>query len=128
MYELHVEKEIAIAHNLALHDGKCKYLHGHSMLITVDIYSSSLISGGSSDGMVVDFGDVKSVLDSLDHKYLNEFLGIPQPTSERVAEYVARKIDQRHGNRGVYRIEVSVQESKGQYAKYSMDHSIDGSD
>ena len=43
------------SHRLTNHEGLCKNIHGHTYKLEVEI-DGSLLSGGSSDGMVIDFG------------------------------------------------------------------------
>ena len=81
------------AHKLPAHDGKCQRLHGHSWKGTLFIGSDSLIPTGSKQDMVMDYGDIKAsfkdILDNkLDHQYLNESLGLENPTSEKIAEWL----------------------------------------
>ena len=142
MYSLHVEREIACSHILNLHDGKCHNLHGHNYKIVVDITTDKLIEGEvSSDGMVVDFGLVKGVIDDLDHKHLNEYFEILeqsqtregtftkflkqcaiQPTSERLSRFIAVSIyDKVYYITGrASNINVKVYESSTNYAEFSM--------
>jgi len=42
------------------------------------------------DGMVIDFGHVKDVLDQLDHQYLNDFMY--RPTAENTAKWLLERI------------------------------------
>lgn len=79
------------AHYLPGHEGKCKNLHGHTYILEVTVGRDSLIEGGSSDGMVIDFSDLKSivnklVIDPLDHKCLNDLLPY-RPTAENMATH-----------------------------------------
>lgn len=53
--------EIDMGHRVTNHDGKCKSLHGHRYKIVVDI-RGSLHTGGSQEGMVLDYGVVKRVM------------------------------------------------------------------
>lgn len=62
------------AHMLSNHKGVCSNLHGHTYRLEVTA-SSELIKEGSSQGMVVDFGDLKSivkelVVDKFDHSFI----------------------------------------------------------
>lgn len=62
------------AHMLSNHDGLCSNLHGHTYRFEVTA-SSELIKEGSSQGMVVDFGDLKSIVkelivDKFDHSFI----------------------------------------------------------
>lgn len=81
------------AHKLPFHNGKCARLHGHSYKCTIEIRSESLIDSGSQSGMVMDFGDIKAVMNPLldeylDHHYLNETLGLESPTAELIAKWI----------------------------------------
>ena len=72
MYELKVETDFAAAHQLTMVGAKCENLHGHNWKIEVVVAGETLDAGG----VVLDFGIVKkhvrSVLETLDHKFLNE--------------------------------------------------------
>ncbi|MDO6354838.1 6-carboxytetrahydropterin synthase QueD [Caloramator sp. CAR-1] len=62
------------AHMLSNHEGICSNLHGHTYKLEVTA-SSELIKEGSSQGMVVDFGDLKSIVkelivDKFDHSFI----------------------------------------------------------
>ena len=61
------------AHQLVGHCGKCANLHGHTYKLEVAV-EGPLITSGSSEGMVIDFSDLKSaageLVDSLDHATL----------------------------------------------------------
>lgn len=64
-----------MAHRLPGHEGLCKNIHGHTYKLEVTVSRdtpSGIISGGPSEGMVIDFqalsGLVKtSIVDKLDH-------------------------------------------------------------
>lgn len=81
------------AHQLPLHDGKCRNLHGHTYRVEVE-FEGELIESGPKSGMVVDFGDVKAVWKEnveplLDHRYLNDTLDdIPVTTAEWIAYWI----------------------------------------
>ena len=61
------------AHQLVGHCGKCANLHGHTYKLEVAV-EGPLITSGSSEGMVIDFSDLKTVagelVDKLDHATL----------------------------------------------------------
>lgn len=58
-----------MGHRLQNHSGKCVNLHGHQYILEVVIEGEVNQSiGASSSGMVVDFGDIKTILDELVHK------------------------------------------------------------
>lgn len=120
MYEVKIRADFSAAHNLRQVGGKCESLHGHNFIVEVAVESESLDEGG----MVIDFRLLKAktqaVLETLDHRYLNElpFFKKNNPSSENLALYIfdelARQID---GNsRRVSR--VSVWESETSQATY----------
>lgn len=85
------------AHLLPFHDGKCQRLHGHSWQCTLFLASNQLIETGSKQGMVMDYGDIKSIFkpileNHLDHWYLNDSLELASPTSEAVALWIYNKV------------------------------------
>jgi 6-pyruvoyltetrahydropterin/6-carboxytetrahydropterin synthase len=72
---------------------KCGRLHGHSFKVRLSVT-------GSVDpvtGWVIDFADIKAsfktVLDRLDHYYLNEIPGLENPTSENLARWIWHQLD-----------------------------------
>lgn len=95
MFELKVKTRFAGAHQLAMVGHKCENLHGHNWQVEVYVKGNQL----NGAGVLADFGDVKravrSVVDGeLDHKFLNELPAFKdqQPTSERIAVYIASKV------------------------------------
>ena len=120
-YKVSIERDIAVAHQLIHHKGKCHNLHGHNLKVIVEITASNLIADGSSKGMVIDFGDVKRLIDKYDHKYLND--EVPewmrdQPTAERLSEMLALEIVEVSENLYIYNVKVKVYEAEGQYAEF----------
>jgi len=71
---------------------KCARLHGHSYRVDVHITGEP----DGTTGWVIDFGEIKNVvapvLDELDHRCLDEIPGLENSTSERLAEYLWRRI------------------------------------
>ncbi len=69
-------------------DHKCKRVHGHTYHLTV------YISGDLDPklGWVMDFTDLKAVIDPLikriDHRFLNEIKGLENPTCEIFAKWI----------------------------------------
>src|SRR5678815_1131568 len=90
------EYEFAAAHELPFHEGKCQRLHGHNYGLTVTVSGPIDTSGRSSHGMVCDFAEVdaavETVLEQLDHQYLNKVLS-RYPTAEVVAMYIFEVLD-----------------------------------
>lgn len=52
------ELEIDMGHAVTNHNSKCKHLHGHRYRIRTTV-DDKLITSGSSEGMVIDFSDLK---------------------------------------------------------------------
>ncbi len=67
---------------------KCTRLHGHSFRIEVHVSGEV----NEEKGWVQDFGDVseafKPIFNQLDHYYLNEIVGLENPTSENLARWI----------------------------------------
>lgn len=81
------------AHKLPHHSGKCSRLHGHSFQGVVYVQGDKLIESGSETGMVMDYQEIKKFLsplieDRLDHHFLNESLGLENPTAEEIARWI----------------------------------------
>ncbi|WP_299976263.1 6-carboxytetrahydropterin synthase QueD [Desulfobacula sp.] len=95
MFELKVKSHFAGAHQLTMVGEKCENLHGHNWHVEVCVTGEKL----NSAGVLADFGDIKKAVrkvveGELDHKFLNEleiFEGM-QPTSERIAVYIAQRV------------------------------------
>ena len=95
MFELKVKTRFAAAHQLTMVGQKCENLHGHNWHVEVCVSGSKL----NPAGVLADFGDskkaVRKVVDGeLDHKFLNELEAFrdKQPTSERIAVYIAENV------------------------------------
>lgn len=74
------------AHFLPNHAGKCQNMHGHNYKLEVT-FSDSVMKDGPSQGMIIDFGDLKKLINEklikkLDHKVINTV--IDNPTAEEM--------------------------------------------
>lgn len=57
--------QIDMGHRVPNHKSKCRNLHGHRYVIELGVDDKVIVEKGSSDeGMVIDFGDLKQVLES----------------------------------------------------------------
>ena len=121
MFELKILTHFSAAHQLQMVGEKCENLHGHNWRVEV------CVSGDRLDdaGVLVDFGIIKravaKVMDSLDHKFLNElpgFNGQCQPSSENIAVIIARQLQERLQVPGVRVSRVSAWESDDACASY----------
>ena len=70
--KVRVSKEFSLemAHALYGHDGPCKNIHGHSYQLTVCLIGEPLQQNDSKSGMVMDFADLKKVVNE---KIIREF-------------------------------------------------------
>jgi 6-pyruvoyltetrahydropterin/6-carboxytetrahydropterin synthase len=89
------------AHQLPNHDGKCRFLHGHTY--RVEVFATGYVNpknGRSDEGMVVDFGVLSRVWREdvepwLDHQFLNDTLadeGVEITTAENIAGWILTKM------------------------------------
>ena len=65
----------------------CARLHGHTYAVIVEIKDQDL----NPAGMVIDFKDIKNLIDELDHRHINDILEV-QPTAENIATWIKDKI------------------------------------
>jgi len=128
MYELKVITRIAAAHRLAMVGAKCENLHGHNWKIEVVLTGDRL----NDAGVLMDFGEIKAhlreIMGRLDHQFLNElpiFRG-RQPSSERIAAFVAEQLDRAIGGPAVRVSRVSAWESDDACATWIADESSTG--
>lgn len=119
------------AHRLETHQGLCKNVHGHRWDVEV-IISKAFID--LSNGMIVDFGDIKNIINQFDHSIVlsdcssNEqliqviksmglrlvLLGTNEPpTAENIAVRIKKEIIQYLGSHEIdySEVEVTVWES-----------------
>jgi 6-pyruvoyltetrahydropterin/6-carboxytetrahydropterin synthase len=89
----------------------CRKLHGHSF--RVEIRARGPVPDES--GWVMDFAEldaaVRPVLGQLDHAHLNEVEGLGNPTSERIALWLWRRL--KPALPGLSRVEVMETETTG---------------
>jgi len=120
MYELKVVTRFAAAHRLTMVGTKCENLHGHNWKIEVFLTGEKL----DEAGVVMDFGDIKArlreIIGRLDHQYLNELAMFQgrQPSSERIAAYIAAELQQAIQHSAVRVSRVSAWESEDACATY----------
>ena len=108
MYELSITGDMAAAHFIEGHEGKCKNLHGHTWKIEVTVISEKL----NDIGMVADFAVLKKklrgTLNETDHVCLNDlpfFKGAP-PTTENIARYIYQNFSAAIGPLDLKRVRV----------------------
>jgi len=120
MYRVKIISSFSAAHSLRGYLGKCEELHGHNWKVEVVVWSKKL----DSTGLVIDFSKLKnilnSVLEELDHKYLNKLAYFKKnnPTSENIAFYIFNNIKKRL-NKKINLVEVNVWETDTSCASYT---------
>jgi 6-pyruvoyltetrahydropterin/6-carboxytetrahydropterin synthase len=120
MYEVTIIKSFSAAHMLAAIGGKCEELHGHNFRVEVTVAAPEL----NSSGILIDFRDVKKclqeILDSLDHKHLNDLLFFNQinPSSENIAKYIWQEMKCKTKLAEVNIVRVKVWESENAAVTY----------
>ena len=117
------EFEFDAAHYLPGHDGKCQNLHGHTYQLEVTVGRPELVPGGSSEGMVIDFSNLKSivstlVVDPLDHQCLNELLPY-RPTAENMVNHFFDVLAPVIEGYGAELVRIRLWESPDSYAEVS---------
>jgi 6-pyruvoyltetrahydropterin/6-carboxytetrahydropterin synthase len=64
---------------------KCAQVHGHSFRVEIHVR-------GKADSNTGGNGLCQPIIDQLDHKYLNDIAGLPNPTSENLAKWIWRHL------------------------------------
>lgn len=76
--------DFQMAHSLACYPGKCRNLHGHNYKLfvtvthTAEIKDMTLNIHGSPEGMVMDFGEIKSLVEKHIIETFDHALVVPQ--------------------------------------------------
>ncbi|HPO48724.1 MAG TPA: 6-carboxytetrahydropterin synthase QueD [Spirochaetota bacterium] len=83
------------AHFLENYEGKCSRLHGHTWKVSVWVKGDD--ANRDKSGILWDFGNIKEITESLDHKVLNEVLN-ESPSAEYLALYIYKELKLRNSN------------------------------
>jgi 6-pyruvoyltetrahydropterin/6-carboxytetrahydropterin synthase len=113
MYRVIKRMEFAAAHCLNLpYASPCERLHGHNYVVEVCICGQGL----NAQQMLVDFSQIKAVVNKLDHQDLRDIEGLrgENATAEAIAFWIANEVQAICPD--VYVDYVSVQESEGNEA------------
>ena len=125
MYELKVVTHFSAAHQLKMVSKKCENLHGHNWKIEVCVAGPEL----NDAGVLLDFGEIKAhlaeIMERLDHKFLNDldFFKDGNPSSENIAHYIARSIQEKMNGSTVKVTRVTAWESDSACATFIYDDS-----
>ncbi len=126
-----------MGHRLPFHEGGCRNVHGHSYQMRVELEGLA-----DENGMVVDYFDVKSIVqpivDKLDHSFLCDINDEPMvaffkehpmkvnyvdfpSTAENLAKHVLDSIAPLFGDySNLHRITVRLQETERTFAEVSL--------
>lgn len=122
LWRLTVRSDFSSAHALRHYQGKCESLHGHNFNVELVVEGSVLTPDTE---LLVDFkvlkGELKKILDGLDHKDLNAHPAFSKrnPSSENIAAHIYKAMQaalSAHDDVRVY--SVSVSEKPVQSATY----------
>ena len=89
MFEITVDETFSAGHALRGYKGKCENVHGHNYKVRVTMQGPEL----DQVGLLCDFVHLKqvihAVIQSLDHKFLNDFppFNTINPSAENIAKY-----------------------------------------
>jgi 6-pyruvoyltetrahydropterin/6-carboxytetrahydropterin synthase len=120
MYELKVISQFAAAHQLREYKGGCEKLHGHNWKIEVYVVGENL----EENGLLIDFRDIKSatkrIMDSLDHKFLNELdiFKTINPSSENIARHIYDSLSRELNTDNIRVSKVTAWESESACSSY----------
>ncbi|MHC1697822.1 MAG: 6-carboxytetrahydropterin synthase QueD [Geobacteraceae bacterium] len=120
MYELKITSNFSSAHNLMHYQGDCENLHGHNWKVDVSVTAQNL----NKAGLGIDFktlkAETKTLLKTLDHKYLNELDPFKDvsPSSENIARYIYQELSRMLNNDNIKVESITVWESDIACAKY----------
>jgi 6-pyruvoyltetrahydropterin/6-carboxytetrahydropterin synthase len=120
MYKIKVTASFSSAHSLRGYKGKCESLHGHNWKVEAVVSSDKL----DHLGMVMDFGDLKkmlnSVIEGLDHKHLNEleYFKAVNPSSENICRYIFDRLEKDIAAKNCRLSKIKVWETENSCAAY----------
>lgn len=125
-----------MGHRLAFHEGKCRNLHGHSYKMLLELEGDV-----NSNGMLIDYYDVKKIIDpvieNLDHAFLvksddkdliealttlnSKHVVINfESTAENICGYLLNEIKNKNLPGNIKRVMVKVFETENTYAEAEM--------
>jgi 6-pyruvoyltetrahydropterin/6-carboxytetrahydropterin synthase len=120
VFELKVISHFSAAHQLRDYVGGCERLHGHNWKVEVYVESENV----GQDGLVMDFRVIKestrSLLEELDHKFLNEveYFKTVNPSSENIARFIFESLSRLLDNEATRVSKVTAWESDSACSSY----------
>lgn len=95
IWELTITQDFSSSHQLRNYGGKCEHMHGHNFGVEVCVQGEKL---DDRVHYLMDFKELKQltkgVLDTLDHKHLNEVEPFTEinPSSENLAMHIYKEL------------------------------------
>jgi 6-pyruvoyltetrahydropterin/6-carboxytetrahydropterin synthase len=121
MFEVTIEQTFAAGHALRNYHGKCENVHGHNYRCEVTVEGEQL----DHVGLLVDFvllkKVVQSVIDRMDHQWLNDFppFDVLNPSAENIAKFIYDEVHKGiPASPGVRLGSVKLWETDTSYATY----------
>jgi len=120
-WRLAITEDFAASHQLRHYEGKCERMHGHNFGVVAEIEGDTL---SPDTELLMDFkvlrGNLKAVLEVLDHRHLNEVacFETANPSSENIARFIYKELEERLAGSGVVVVRVTVSEKPQQSATY----------
>ena len=123
MYHLMIKTHFAAAHRLVNYQGDCENLHGHNWNVEVTVAARELDSAGLGLDFKILKRRTKTLLDELDHKYLNDLIPFREisPSSEQIARFIFARLSEVLNDQNVQVERVTVWESEFACASYTPD-------
>ncbi len=122
MFEVSVEETFAAGHALRGYKGKCENVHGHNYRVRVTLEGADLDPAGLLCDFVRLKDVIRGVIQSLDHKFLNEQPPFDRinPSAENIAKYFYERACEQLGQaaNGARLASVTVWESDSTSATY----------
>jgi 6-pyruvoyltetrahydropterin/6-carboxytetrahydropterin synthase len=115
---MYITKEFKFesSHVVPDHPGKCSRLHGHSYKLTIGLRGAV----NPKDGFVIDFADlgdaVKPLVEVLDHRHLNFFIG--NPTAENIAAWFGQRLSRMVDGFAIRSLTATIQETASSSATW----------
>ena len=120
MFQVSVDYSFAAGHALRGYKGKCENVHGHNYKVQVKVNGEKL----NSIGLLIDFVEVRatiqSVVERLDHRFLNEFPPFDKvnPSAENLAKYFCEELEPKVRAQGLWIGSVTVWETESTSATF----------
>jgi 6-pyruvoyltetrahydropterin/6-carboxytetrahydropterin synthase len=109
-YRVCVADVFSAAHSIRSHSGVGRYIHGHDFRVRVCARTEVLGVGNIAVDLKTLEEALRDVTGRLDHKYLNEELGVEDLSAEYLAEHILSEVRRRFRN--VFLVEVCSNEGR----------------